>query len=134
MKKLFLLAIAATCFAAGAQAQKRDSITTRSLVNTDTLALKFTAVQGEVESLQITAVVQSGTLTGTNKVILKVSNDNVGWPSLDSLVMDNTKTINTKTFVLPAGVGYHNYQAYFITQGTITLKPIFSIRRRQTVN
>ena len=132
MKKLLILAIAATLFstAADAQTKKRDSITVRNLTNVDTLTLPFNGVQGHVESIQITGVVQSGSLTGTNKVYLKVSDDNVGFTVLDSLVMDNSKTINTKLFTLPAGVSYNNYQAYFITQGTIVLKPIFTLFRK----
>lgn len=130
MKKFFLLATLMIGIACSAQTRKRDSITTRNLVNTDTLALKFTAVQGHVESLQITAVVQSGSLTGTNKVYLKVSDDNVGWSTIDSLVMDNSLTTNTKVFTLSPGTGYLNYQAYFITKATIVLKPIFSLFRK----
>lgn len=116
-----------------ANAQKRDTAHMRNLTNVDTLALTFKSVPSNVTSLQITAVVNSGTLTGTNKVYLKATDDGIGWQTIDSLVLDNSKAINTKLFPI-LKTYYNSYQAYFITQGTIVLAPWFTILYRPDEN
>lgn len=110
-----------------AQPPVRTTLSPRNLVNTDTLAINFYGVGDNVKGFQITAVKVSGTVAG--KIYLQGTLDGVAWVKIDSLVLADVSTPQTK-IVIPAHTTYNSYQAYAITSGTQSYTPYFTVLRR----
>jgi len=128
MKKIFALLLVCTSLAIGSNAQvKRETQSPRTMINADTLSVNFNAILSHVKSFQITCIKNAGTVAG--KVYLKGTVDGIAWFVVDSLVLTDQPT-NSKLFPVN-GTVYNSYQAYFLTTGTVTLTPYFSVLRRQ---
>jgi hypothetical protein len=126
VKKILFLFVLAAIIATGANAQ-RTTLVGRALSNTDTLALNFNSIGSNVKSFQITVVKVSGTVAG--KVYLQATDDGILYTKLDSLTLTDVAA-QTK-FNIPAHTSYNSYQAYFVTSGTQSYTPYFTVVRRQ---
>lgn len=125
MKKLLFLA---AIFIGIGTVQSQVRVTQKdSLVNVDTSYLNFNGISGHVKSLQVTALKSSGTVSG--KIYIEGTVDGLAWVKLDSLVLADVATYQTKAKEV-TNTSYNSYRSECITTGTQKFYNWFSVLRR----
>ena len=138
MKKILFIA-SLFCLAIAGNAQNKPSYlnpervvqSPRNLTNTDTLTLPAYGIGSNVKGFQISVLKVSGTVAGT--VYLQATIDGIAWANIDSLVLSNVATVQTK-ITIPAHTSYNSYKAYFVSSGTQVYTPYFAYLRRPDEN
>ena len=127
MKRVLLfIALALAVVSADAQAVRTVSVPD-TLTNTDTSVVSFNSIGSKVKSFQVTAKKISGTISCT--VYLQGTVDGIAWSNLDSLVMANNTTTQTKVVTISA-TSYNSYRSNAITAGTQSFWYTIAVLRR----